>query len=270
MNTNSYHSQNAIASHARDAALIVGEVTHTRTRPAQHTFTYPLFCVRLPLASLARVDEVLPVNRGGWLSFQERDHGARDGESLQQWIDALLRKHHALRADESANVELVTFPRMFGYVFNPVSFWICRRNTGDVFAVLAEVNNTFGESHRYLLTPKRGDAIRTGETLNTQKLLHVSPFNEVEGQYNFRFNFAEDRWLARIDYDDGEGHLLHTHISGDAKPLTKSHLRRAAIRFPLQSFAVVARIHWHALLLWAKGVPFFGKLISKQTGVSHT
>jgi uncharacterized protein len=139
-----------------------------------------------------------------------------------------------------------------------------------VFAVLAEVNNTFGESHRYLLTSNRNDEIKSGETLHAQKLLHVSPFNEVEGRYEFRFNFADDRWLARIDYDDGRGHLLHTHISGDALQLTRQNLRRAALRFPLQSFAVVARIHWHALLLWAKGVPFFGKLISKQTGVSHT
>lgn len=252
------------------AAVIVGEVTHTRARPAVHSFTYPLFCVRLPLNALEAVNDVLPVNRSGVLSFQERDHGARDGQSLQQWIDALLRKHKTLSEDEAASVELIAFPRMFGYVFNPVSFWICRRDDDRVFAVLAEVNNTFGESHRYLLAPKRDSEINSGETLHAQKLLHVSPFNEVRGSYEFRFNFSSDRWLARIDYDDGEGHLLHTHIGGDARPLTKANLRRAALRFPLQSFAVVARIHWHALLLWLKGVPFFGKLTSKMTGVSRT
>jgi uncharacterized protein len=268
MNFATITSSDTRVQHERSAAVIVGEVTHTRTRPAQHTFTYPLFCTRIPLASLSQVDRVLPINRSSWISFQEKDHGARDGSSLQQWIDALLRKHHALRDDESADVELVSFPRMFGYVFNPVSFWVCKKN-GHVFAVLAEVNNTFGESHRYLLTAKRGEEIKSGETLHAQKLLHVSPFNEVKGDYEFRFNFSDDRWLARIDYDDGHGHLLHTHISGDAQSLTKKNLRRAALRFPLQSFAVVARIHWHALLLWAKGVPFFGKLISKQTGVSH-
>ncbi len=252
------------------AAVIVGEVTHTRERPATHSFTYPLFCVRLPLDALDAVNEVLPINRSGLLSFQERDHGARDSQSLQQWIEALLREHGALQRDESAKIDLITFPRMFGYVFNPVSFWVCRRNDARVFAVLAEVNNTFGESHRYLLTPKHSDEIQSGETLHAQKLLHVSPFNEVKGDYEFRFNFSSERWLARIDYDDGEGHLLHTHISGEATPLTRASLRRAALRFPLQSFAVVARIHWHALLLWAKGVPFFGKLASRMTGVSRT
>jgi uncharacterized protein len=252
------------------AAVILGEVTHTRERPAMHSFTYPLFCVRLPIAELGDVDRTLAVNRGALLSFHERDHGARDGSSLQQWIDGLLREHRLLAADETAQVELIAFPRMFGYVFNPVSFWICRRDDARVFAVLAEVNNTFGESHRYLLTKRYGEAINTGDTLHAVKLLHVSPFNEVKGDYQFRFNFADNKWLARIDYDDGEGHLLHTHINGDALPLTSKNLRRAALRFPLQSLAVVVRIHWHALLLWAKRVPFLGKLHSKMTGVSRT
>jgi hypothetical protein len=257
-------------AHAREAALIVGTVAHERYRPKAHRFSYPLFCVRLPLDQLATTDAVLPINRSGLISFQESDHGARDGKSLQQWIDDLLRQRGALAASESALVELITFPRMLGYVFNPVSFWICRRQDDSVFAVLAEVNNTFGESHRYLLVAKPGTSLQNGQTLHAPKLLHVSPFNEVEGSYTFRFNFSSDRWLARIDYDDGHGRLLHTHISGEATRLTRSSLRRAAVRFPLQSLAVVARIHWHALLLWAKGVPFFGKLTSKQTGVSQT
>lgn len=252
------------------AAIIRGEVTHARARPSVHSFSYPLFCIRVPLDELRALDDTLAINRSGLISFHEKDHGARDGESLQQWIDGLLREHQLLRRDETAQVELIAFPRMFGFVFNPVSFWVCRRTDGRVFAVLAEVNNTFGESHRYLLTANIGDEIRSGETLHTHKLLHVSPFNEVRGHYSFRFNFAANRWLARIDYDDGEGQLLHTHIGGDAQPMTRPHLRRVLWRFPLQSFAVVARIHWHALLLWIKRVPFYGKLNSKMTGVSRS
>jgi DUF1365 family protein len=136
--------------------------------------------------------------------------------------------------------------------------------------VLVEVNNTFGESHSYLLTPTTGDSIRSGELLTAAKELHVSPFNEVRGRYSFRFNFGADRWLARIDYDDGQGALLHTHISGATQPLTRANLRRAALRFPVQTLAVVARIHWHALRLLAKRVPFFGKLRSHMTGISRS
>ena len=250
------------------AAIIVGDVVHERLRPVNHSFTYPLFCLRVPLGNLGEVGEHMPVNRRGLVSFQERDHGARDGSSCLAWIRNVL-KGNAIDTD-GISVELHAFPRMLGYVFNPVSFWVCRRGSGDVSAVLVEVNNTFGESHSYLLTPTLGDSIRSGELLTATKELHVSPFNEVRGSYSFRFNFGEDRWLARIDYDDGQGSLLNTHISGTAQPLTRTNLRRASLRFPLQTLAVVARIHWHALRLFAKRVPFFGKLRSHMTGISRS
>ena len=250
------------------AAIIMGDVVHERLRPVLHSFTYPLFCLRIPLGKLGEVGEQMAVNRRGLVAFQERDHGARDGSSCLAWIRNILTLNNIATNDVS--VELHAFPRMLGYVFNPVSFWVCRRVSGDVSAVLVEVNNTFGESHSYLLTPTLGDSIRSGELLTATKELHVSPFNEVRGKYSFRFNFGEDRWLARIDYDDGQGSLLNTHISGAAQPLTRANLRLAALRFPLQTLAVVARIHWHALRLFAKRVPFFGKLRSNMTGISRS
>jgi uncharacterized protein len=250
------------------AAIIMGDVVHERLRPVNHSFTYPLFCLRIPLGKLVEIGEQMAVNRRGLVSFQERDHGARDGSSCLAWIRNILTGN-AIDTN-GISVDLHAFPRMLGYVFNPVSFWVCRRTSGDVSAVLVEVNNTFGESHCYLLTPTLGDSIRSGELLTATKELHVSPFNEVRGTYNFRFNFGDDRWLARIDYDDGQGSLLNTHISGAAQPLTRANLRRAALRVPLQTLAVVARIHWHALRLLAKRVPFFGKLRSHMTGISRS
>lgn len=262
------------------AAIIVGDVVHERFRPAKHKFVYPLFCLRIPLGKLGDVAQHMAVNRGGWVSFQERDHGARDGSSTLAWIRKILVENGiATAAENQIEVDLHSFPRMLGYVFNPVSFWVCRRCSneaspvGEVCAVLVEVNNTFGQSHSYLLTPKAGAAIQSGELLEATKQLHVSPFNEVRGGYRFRFNFAADRWMARIDYydgDDGNGPLLHTHISGVAQPLTTANLRRVALRFPLQALAVVARIHFHALLLFAKRVPFLGKLKSTMTGISRS
>lgn len=262
------------------AAIIVGSVAHERFRPASHRFTYPLFCLRIPLNELAEVRQHLAVNRRGIISFRERDHGARDGSSLLLWITQLLRDESVIAEAEQPNVSLHTFPRMFGYVFNPVSFWVCSHGNGDVFAVLVEVNNTFGQSHRYLLANESGTAIESGQWLTATKQLHVSPFNEVKGGYRFRFHFSQDRWLARIDYadegyagvsdDDNARTLLHTHISGVAQPLTRANLQRAALRFPLQSLAVVARIHWHALRLFVKRVPFLGKLRSHMTGISRS
>ena len=262
------------------AAIIVGDVVHERFRPANHKFTYPLFCLRIPLGKLGNVAQQMAVNRPGWVSFQERDHGARDGSSALTWIRKILIENGiATAAENQIEVDLHSFPRMLGYVFNPVSFWVCWRLSKDgkevdeVCAVLVEVNNTFGQSHSYLLTPTAGATIQSGELLEATKLLHVSPFNEVRGNYQFRFNFAADRWMARIDYyegDDVNGPLLHTHISGVAQPLTTANLRRVALRFPLQTLAVIARIHLHALLLFAKRVPFFGKLKSTMTGISRS
>lgn len=256
------------------AAIIVGEVVHERFRPANHKFTYPLFCLRIPLGKLGDVAQQMAVNRAGLVSFRERDHGARDGSSTLAWVRKILIENGIVTASEKQiEVDLHSFPRMFGYVFNPVSFWVCRRAPNEVCAVLVEVNNTFGQSHSYLLTPAAGAAIQSGDLLEATKQLHVSPFNEVRGGYRFRFNFSADRWMARIDYydgGDGSGPLLHTHISGAAQPLTTGNLRRAALRFPLQTLAVVARIHLHALRLFAKRVPFLGKLKSTMTGISRS
>jgi len=250
------------------AAVIFGNVVHERLRPVNHSFTYPLFCLRIPLGKLDEVGKQMAINRRGLVSFQERDHGARDGSSCLAWVRNILTQN-GIDTNE-VGVDLHAFPRMFGYVFNPVSFWVCRCGSGEVAAVLVEVNNTFGESHSYLLTSASGDYLRSGDLLTATKELHVSPFNEVRGQYSFRFNFGEDRWLARIDYDDGQGSVLNTHISGVLKPLTRASLRAASLRFPLQTLAVVARIHWHALRLFAKRVPFFGKLRSNMTGISRS
>jgi DUF1365 family protein len=252
------------------AAIIEGEVVHERLRPANHRFRYPLFCLRIPLRQLDLVRQAMAVNRPALVSFQERDHGARDGSSLLAWAHSVLRGQGIITTDEQVDVDLHTFPRMFGYVFNPVSFWVCHRADRSICAVLVEVNNTFGESHRYLLTPGDGVSIRSGELLEASKQLHVSPFNEVRGGYRFRFHFGDQRWLARIDYDDGDGALLHTHVSGALRPLTRAALRRATWRFPLQSLAVVSRIHWQALRLFIKRVPFFGKLASNMTGISRS
>ncbi|MFN3630016.1 MAG: DUF1365 domain-containing protein [Casimicrobiaceae bacterium] len=252
--------------------LIIGRVMHKRLRPAVHAFRYPMFLLALPIERLYACDAVIPINRWGLASFHERDHGARDGSSLAAWFRRELGPH--LGCDPLADgrtVTLYTQPRILGYVFNPVSFWVCRRADGTVYAVLAEVNNTFGESHNYLLG-EAGATLADGMTIHATKLLHVSPFNEVRGGYRFRFALArpERGWLARIDYEDGDGVVLETALSGREVPLTRRALFGQLGRHPLQALAVIVRIHWHALRLWWKRVPFHGKLPSKATSLSRS
>jgi uncharacterized protein len=237
--------------------LLIGQVMHQRLRPVVNAFSYPVFYLQLPLARLTAANcAIFSVDRGNLLSFQQKDHGPRDGSPLLPWIQSLLRER-GLPAD--GEITLQCFPRMFGYVFNPVSFWLCRDRTGELIAVLAEVRNTFGGHHSYLLHNPDGAPLRDGQVLRASKAFHVSPFCEIEGGYRFRFHLQHNYQIVRIDYDDAEGELLRTSISG--KPLTWSAraLLGAFLRTPLLTAGVMARIHWQALKLWQKGVPFHGK-----------
>jgi DUF1365 family protein len=242
-------------------SIVFGEVMHRRLRPAAHRFVYPVYFLRLPLSQLTRSRSawggLLSINRWNLLSLHYADHG--DGGDPLAWIRALLAREGISAAD--GEVVLQAFPRVLGYVFNPVSFWFCHDRAGALRAVLAEVNNTFGERHSYLLAHPDQRAIAEGEQLETRKVFHVSPFCSVRGGYRFRFLHREDRTLARIDYADEQGDLLHTSVSGRARPLSAASLARAFFGYPLMTLGVVARIHYQALKLWAKRVPFFSKPI---------
>ncbi len=241
------------------SALVHGEVTHRRTRPAPHAFTYPAFCLRLALSELHALEaRGIARNRRGVVSFHDRDYGPRDGTPLEPWVRSLLA---AERVEADGEIVLHAFPRMLGYVFNPVSFWVCHDRAGAVRAVLCEVCNTFGERHLYLLADADGAALSSGQTLTARKVFHVSPFCDVKGRYAFRFHFGAERWLARIDYfdDDSDEPLLETWISGHAEPITPATTRSLVWRYRLFTLGVVARIHWQALKLWAKRVPYFSK-----------
>lgn len=240
-------------------SLLIGHVVHRRMRPVMNAFAYPVFFVRLPLTRLAEAgNALLRIDRPGLMSFHQKDHGPRDGSPLLPWIRDLLRRHGL---PDGGEVVLQTFPRVLGYVFNPVSFWHCHDRDGRLVAVLAEVNNTFGGHHDYLLFNPDRSPLRDGQELTADKRFHVSPFCEVEGCYRFRFLVREQRVVARIDYfdeGDADGPLLLTLISGRTRAWSATALLAAFMRMPLLTIGVVARIHWQALKLWIKGVPFVG------------
>jgi len=236
--------------------LFLGKVMHRRLRPVVNAFVYPVFYIQLPLRDLdSAICPFFAIDRSNLLSFWQKDHGPRDGSPLLPWITARLRERGL---PDDGEIILQTFPRVCGLVFNPVSFWFCHDRSGALIAVLAEVNNTFGGTHAYLLHNPGGAPLRDGQELRADKAFHVSPFNEIVGGYRFRFHLDRPAQLARIDYDDADGELLLTAISGKQQRWGSGALLGAVLRMPLMTAGVMLRIHWQALKLWLKGVPFRG------------
>ena len=244
------------AAASAQALIGFGQVRHTRLKPVLHAFNYPTYFLMLPLRAMQRDGPgALARNRRAALGFHDRDHGDGSPDCLR-WLDALLQSEGI--ADAQGEVWLHTCPRVFGFTFKPVSFWYCHTTQGALRAIVVEVNNTFGERHCYLL-----DAPRYGEELRADKVFHVSPFCKIEGGYRFRFmrtvHDGNEHTLARIDHDDATGPLLQTSVAGKLEPLCPASLRKALWRYPAMTFGVVGRIHWQALKLFIKRVPFVSK-----------
>ena len=237
-----------------------GQVRHARLRPVRNVFCYPTYFLMLPMRSLGEHGGgALAINRRATLSFRDSDHG--DGRGPDRggalgWLDELLRREGVTDADGEAWLQ--TYPRVLGHTFKPVSFWYCHRSSGELRAIVAEVHNTFGERHCYVL-----DRPAWGSTIESNKAFHVSPFCQVSGSYAFRFmrtrSGGREHLVARVDHGDDEGPLIDTSISGVLEPLTRASLRRAFWGYPALTLGVILRIHWQALKLWKKRVPFWRK-----------
>ena len=257
------------------AQLCFGLVRHKRLRPVVNAFQYRAYYLRLPVSTAAAPFgcALFSHNRFNLLSFYDADHG--DGVTpLADWIGALLRREGVPDAD--GEIWLQAMPRVLGFVFNPISFWFCHRADGALRAVVCDVRNTFGERHFYLLDT--GAAIAYGSVVAARKVFHVSPFFGVDGNYRFRFMRAArargalrtESTLACIDYSDAGGEpVLRTSVSGSAVPLTNGAVATAFFAYPLLTFGVVARIHFQALRLFLKRLPFHSKPVPPQQKVTR-
>ncbi len=246
-----------------DSGVYEGTVYHKRLRPKVHAFRYRVFSLLLDLDELPALDRRLRLfSHNSWnlFSFMDRDHGTERPASLRAWVDERLAGVGI--AIPGGRITLLCYPRILGYVFNPLSVYFCHRADGALAAVIYEVSNTFGERHAYVL-PYEQDG--TGAVRqHCRKAFYVSPFNDVSGGYGFRVLPPADSVSIHIDQRDSGGKLFLAGFAGRRAALSDRALLGLALRYPLMTLKVIAAIHWEAFRLLIKGVPL--RLDTRNTG----
>jgi len=247
------------------AELYVGQTTHVRFKPQPHKFRYAVFQLLIDVDHLGEAFaglRTLGVGRFGLFSFATRDHGARDGQPLRAWVEAQLAAANVPAT--TAEIRLLCFPRVLGFVFNPLSIFFVYGAGHRLEAVIYEVNNTFGQTHAYV-APATGE---DDERHEADKAFYVSPFFGVEGGYQFRLGPpAKNFDLVICKQVGGETDFVAT-LSARRRALTDAALMRLFFAMPLMTLGVVAAIHWQALRLWFKGAAFHSRPPGPRAGAS--
>jgi len=235
---------------------IAGSTFHGRRGAVENAFTYSIDYVLLDAEDpRPRAPWLFGRNRAGLASLQDRDHGGppKQGRGAA-WARAVFAAHDLADLTDG-RLLLLAQPRLFGHVFNPVSFWLAHDAAGQMRAVIAEVSNTFGDRHSYLCVRPDRQPITREDTLTAQKIFHVSPFQPIGGGYSFRFDIRADRVGVWIDFATGTEGVLAT-LTGKRAPLTNGRILRSVWRRPFGARRVLALIHWQALKLWWKGAAY--------------
>lgn len=228
---------------------IAGQTFHGRKGAISNAFRYSVDYVLLDAEADVITPGLFARNGRGLTALDDIDHGGtpKAGRGAA-WARDVLEAHQITGV---VRIELLAQPKVLGHVFNPVSFWLCRRDDAALIAVIAEVSNTFGDRHSYLVNHPDLRPIAPDDRLQATKIFHVSPFQPVEGGYEFRFDISDERIGIWIDYTRGEGGLIAT-LTGPRKTLTNRSILTAVLRRPFGSRRVLTLIHWQALKLWFK------------------
>ena len=249
----------------KNSIIYNGKVIHRRFKPKEHYIKYSVFSLLIDIDELEIIENTIKIfshNKFNIISFFDKDHGPRDGTSVKEWVIKNLKdigiENHKIQ------IKLLCYPRIFGYVFNPLSVFFIYDESSRLIAILYEVKNTFGEQHTYVFKTEDEKVIINDCT----KKFHVSPFIEMECHYYFRVLKPSDKISVIIDQKDKDGKLLYASQDGKAAELNEKNLLTSYISHPLMTFKIIAAIHYEALKLWLKGIKIIKRKLKIKNNLS--
>lgn len=252
------------------SAIYEGEVMHHRLRPRRHRFVYTVQSFLFDVDSIARLSRrcrLFSVNHFNLFSLHYRDFGDGTAQTPRRYLETTLREQGL---DEPlTRAELLCYPRILGYAFNPLAVYYCYGADNQLFAMLYEVSNTFGQRHSYLLPVAKGQ--RDAEILRQQcdKAFYVSPFISMDCCYHFRMRRPGERLMVAIRQTENGDALLHAVLRGQRRPFSDRELLKGFFRLPLMTLKVTAAIHWQALKLVLKGIKLVPRPPEPSSSVSR-
>ena len=249
----------------KNSIIYNGKVIHKRFKPKKHFFKYKVFSLLIDLSELEKLDKKInffSYNKFNLISFFDKDHGDRDGSSVINWVKKNLKENDV--NCENIRIKLLCYPRILGYVFNPLSIFYVYDKNDKLISLLYEVKNTFGEQHTYIFKIKENNLLQH----NCEKKFHVSPFIEMNCSYFFRTLKPADKISIIIDQYQLNEKILYASQDGKRTDFTTSELIKSYLKHPLMTFKVIAAIHFEAFKLWTKGIKFIQKKFKIKNNIS--
>ena len=250
----------------KDSWIYNGKVIHKRFKPKIHFFKYKVFSLLLDLDEIDTIDNKINLfsyNKFNLISFYDRDHGDRDGSSIKDWVIENLKLNNIQHKD--MKIKILCYPRILGYVFNPLSIFFVYDNNSSLISILYEVKNTFGEQHTYIFRiDSNSDLIQN----NCNKKFYVSPFMDLNSKYYFKISNPREKLSVVIDQRDNEGKLLFASQDGIRTTFTTKNLILAYLKNPLMTIKIISAIHYEAFRLWLKGIKLIKKKLKIKNNIS--
>ena len=247
-----------------NSCIYNGEVTHTRFKPVRHFLKYKTFSLLIDLDEINYLDKSIGIfshNKFNIFSFHDKDHGDRDGGNLKDWVILNLKKFQI--KENVSTIKVLCYPRILGYVFNPLSIFYCYEKD-KLVAIFYEVKNTFNDQLTYIFKIKNNDEI----IQKCRKKFYVSPFMDMETFYNFKLLNPIDKLSVFIKQTDADGTILTATQTGDKKEFSFKQLAINFLKYPLMTIKIISSIHYEALLLWKKGAIYRKREVKLKNNLS--